>query len=86
MTNFATELILHWDSLIVQKHVIVEAILDGGAVAKASTIHPLHGFPQDVGTGVPVHLGIGEESYYCYFLLVSAGEGARTDKTASSIL
>lgn len=55
-------MLLHWNSLIVQEHVIVEAILNGGAVAEASAVHPLHGFSQDVGAGVPVHLwGSGVE-------------------------
>lgn len=45
------------DSLIVlQEHVVVEAALDGGAVAEAASVHSLHGFTKDVSTGVPVHL------------------------------
>lgn len=74
-TTPATELIRQWDSLVVQEHVVVEAVLNGGAVAEASSVHLLHGFSQDVGTGVPVHLRVGggaERRCYCPFLLVSA--------------
>lgn len=45
------------DSLIVlQEHVIVEAIFDGGTIAEAATIYFFHGFTQDMSTGVPVNL------------------------------
>lgn len=45
------------NSLVVfQEHVVVEAVLDGGAVAEAASVHPLHGFAHDVGAGVPVNL------------------------------
>lgn len=51
----------HWRQrrnvlVVVQKHVVVEAALDRGAVAEAAAVHLLHGFTQDVGAGVPVNL------------------------------
>ena len=50
------DLINRYSRLSIHEHVIVEAILDGGSVAEAAPVEALHGLPQDVGTGVPVHL------------------------------
>jgi len=45
--------------LSVQEHVIVETILYGWSITQATSIKALHCLPQDVSTGVPVHLRMG---------------------------
>lgn len=45
--------------LSIQEHVVVEAVLDGRPVAQAAAVEVLHGFSQDMGAGVPVHLREG---------------------------
>lgn len=59
------------DLLIVQVHVIIEAILDGGAIAETAPVHSLHGFTQDVCTGVPVNL---KNSHIIFFVATTAAE------------
>ena len=41
---------------VFNEHVVIKSILDGWAVAQVSPIVKFHGLPQDVRTGVPVHL------------------------------
>lgn len=43
--------------LSIEEHVVVETILNGGSVTQTPSIKVLHCFPQNVSTGVPVHLG-----------------------------
>lgn len=43
--------------LSIEEHVVVETILNGGSVTQTPSIKALHCFPQNVSTGVPVHLG-----------------------------
>lgn len=43
--------------LTIEEHVVVEAVLNWGSVAQTATIKAFHGLAQDVGAGVPVHLG-----------------------------
>ena len=41
---------------ILQVHVVVEPILNGGTIAEAAAIMSLHCLTKDVGTGVPEYL------------------------------
>lgn len=79
LTQEITQRNLYWsllNSLIVlQEHVIVEAILDGGTIAETAPVHPLHGFTQDVGAGVPVNLNMSgwlekwrDSLYHCVYV------------------
>lgn len=40
----------------IQKHVVVESIFDRRPITEAAAIKALHGLPEDVSAGVPVHL------------------------------
>ena len=41
---------------VFNEHVVIKSILNGWAVAQVAPIVKFHGLPQDVRTGVPVHL------------------------------
>lgn len=44
--------------VVLQKHIVVEAIFNRWTVAEAASVHSLHGFSEDVGAGMPVNLQV----------------------------
>lgn len=43
-------------SLVLQVHIVVEAVLNRRSVTQAASVHFLHGLTHNVGTGVPIDL------------------------------
>lgn len=41
---------------VLDEHVIIKSVLGGRPVTQVAPVVQLHGLPEDVGTGVPVHL------------------------------